>query len=83
MRRRRADHCLLRASAALDAEFPEAAQKVLNEARELCPAHPELEEVSARLLASASPPEPRIQHGAMFWAALVAAWILTAVTLVL
>ena len=49
MRHRRAERCLLRASAALDAEVPDAASEVLAEARALCPEHPEIEVVSARL----------------------------------
>ena len=49
MRRRRAGRCLLRASAALDADVPDVAQQVLQEARALDPGHPELEEVTGRL----------------------------------
>ena len=77
MRRRRADQCLLRASAALDAEFPEAAEDVLNEARELCGSHPDLEAVAARLRATAGRAESRV-HGALFWVTLLVAWLLTA-----
>ena len=54
MRRRRADRCLLRASAALDADVPDIAQQVLEEARALDPQHPELQEVTGRLLAASS-----------------------------
>ena len=50
MRRRRADRCLLRASAALDAEVPEAAEELLDEARTLYPDHPDLQDVTIRLL---------------------------------
>jgi hypothetical protein len=57
MRQRRAERCLLRASAALDAQVPEAAGEVLAEARALCPDHPEIEAVSTRL-AEASEPSP-------------------------
>ncbi len=55
MRRRRADRCLLRASAALDADVPDIAQQVLEEARALDPQHPELQEVTGRLLAASNP----------------------------
>lgn len=56
MRRRRADRCLLRASAALDADVPEIAQQLVEEARALDPQHPELEEVTERLLAASELP---------------------------
>jgi len=56
MRQRRAERCLLRASAALDAHVPEAASEVLAEARALCPEHPEIEAVSARLSESSEGP---------------------------
>lgn len=56
MRRRRADRCLVRASAALDADVPEIAQQLLEEARMLHPTHPELQEVEERLVAAASTP---------------------------
>ena len=52
MRRRRADRCLLRASAALDADVPEIAQQLIEEARALDPHHPELQDVTGRLLAA-------------------------------
>ena len=52
MRRRRADRCLVRASAALDADVPEIAQQLVEEARALDPNHPELQEVEGRLLAA-------------------------------
>jgi hypothetical protein len=52
MRRRRADRCLLRACAALDADVPEAAEAVLVEAAALCPKHPDLPEVTLRLRSS-------------------------------
>jgi hypothetical protein len=81
MRRRRADQCLLRAAAALDAEFPEAAEKVLNEARELCPAHPELEDVAARLLEASEPAHTRAHPGALSWVVLLLAWLLALVVL--
>ncbi len=55
MRRRRADRCLLRASAALDAEVPEAAQAVFAEAVALCPEHPDIQEVKWRLQSSNDP----------------------------
>lgn len=55
MRRRRANRCLLRASAALDADVPEIAQQLLEEARSLDPNHPELQEVVGRLLAASGP----------------------------
>ena len=57
MRLRRADRCLLRASAAMDAEAPDFAREVLDEARSLCPEHPELEEVSERLRSTATQPQ--------------------------
>ena len=50
MRQRRAERCLLRASAALDAEVPEVARDILDEARALCPDHPDLPVVTSRLL---------------------------------
>ena len=56
MRHRRAERCLLRASAALDAQVPDAASEVLAEARALCPEHPEIEVVSARLSESSASP---------------------------
>ena len=56
MRRRRADRCLVRASAALDADVPEIAQQLFEEARTLDPNHPELQEVEGRLLATAISP---------------------------
>ena len=59
MRQRRAERCLLRASAALDAQVPEAASEVLAEARTLCPEHPEIEAVSARLSESSGSPPAR------------------------
>lgn len=52
MRRRRAERCLVRASAALDADVPEIAQQLLEEARALDPNHPELQEVEGRLAAA-------------------------------
>jgi len=52
MRRRRAERLLLRASAALDAEYLEEAEAALSEARALEPAHPALQEVTDRLLAA-------------------------------
>ncbi|MEO5896042.1 MAG: hypothetical protein ABIS06_10100 [Vicinamibacterales bacterium] len=55
MRRRRVDRCLLRASAALDADVPDIARQVLQEARALDPNHPELEEVTGRLLVASHP----------------------------
>ena len=55
MRRRRADRCLLRASAAIDADVPEAAEAVLAEAEALCPEHPDLPEVTSRLQSSNRP----------------------------
>lgn len=60
MRRRRAQRCVLRASAALDANVPDIAEQVLEEARALDPQHPALEEVAGRLaLASHSVPAKR------------------------
>ena len=64
MRHRRAGRCLVRASAALDADVPEIAQQLLEEARALDPRHPELQEVEGRLLAASSPcPSPRTPNG--------------------
>ncbi len=57
MRRRRADRCLLRASAALDADLPGHAAAVIEEARALCPEHPELADVVDRLESSAPLPQ--------------------------
>jgi hypothetical protein len=57
MRRRRADRCLLRALAALDAGVPGHAAAVVEEARALCPEHPELADVVARLQSSAPFPQ--------------------------
>ena len=83
MRWRRADHCLLRASAALDAASPEVAERALHEARDLCPAHPLLPEVAGRLRATRdssspalAPPHPRL------WAAILLAWLLAATVLI-
>ena len=52
MRRRRADRCLLRACAALDADVPEIAEQLVEEARALDPHHPELHDITERLLAA-------------------------------
>ena len=48
MRRRRADRFVLRASAALDADVREA-RDLLDEARAVCPAHPEIQGLTNRL----------------------------------
>jgi hypothetical protein len=63
MRRRRADRCVLRASAALDADVPEAAEAVLAEARALCPEHPELPEVISRLHSPNDPLDAATPYG--------------------
>lgn len=83
MRWRRADHCLLQASAALDAECPEAAEQALNEARDLCPAHPLLPEVAARLRATRDPSSPALsQPHPHLWGAIFLAWLLAATVLI-
>jgi hypothetical protein len=85
MRQRRAERCLLRASAALDAEVPDAASEVLAEARALCPDHPEIEAVSTRLSAtSGTPPSrrrlvPRWLAAAVIGGAIGAGWGSTSV----
>ncbi len=83
MRWRRADHCLLQASAALDAEWPDAAEQALHEARDLCPAHPLLPAVAARLRAAraASAPSPPQPHPRLLGAILLA-WLLAATVLI-
>ena len=82
MRRRRADHCLLQASAALDADYPEAAEDALNEARALCPTHPQLQEVAARLRAAVAPSGPASERRSPVWIAIVVAWLLGAIVLI-
>jgi hypothetical protein len=69
---------LLRAAAALDAEFPEAAEEALNEARSLWPAHPQLDEVATRLRSAAPSPEASPQQSSLLWVALGVGWLLTA-----
>jgi hypothetical protein len=59
MRRRRGDRCLLRASAALDADVPDIAQQLFAEARALDPNHPDLQEVAERLLVVSQPVPPK------------------------
>jgi hypothetical protein len=65
MRRRRAERCLLRAAAALDADVPDCARAVLAEARALAPDHPDLQEVTGRLQSSLEP--PRALKGTISW----------------
>ena len=81
MRRRRADHCLLQASAALDAEFPEAAEGALNEARQLCPGHPQLNEVAARLRSALDRSETDLQPRPLPWVVIIFTWVLGALAL--
>lgn len=85
MRQRRAERCLLRASAALDAQVPYAASEVLAEARALCPDHPDIEAVSTRLSAASEPSParrrvvPRWLTAAVIGGALGAGWGSTSV----
>lgn len=81
MRRRRADQCLLRASAALDAEFPEIAEQVLDEARALCPSHPEVEEIAARIQSVSSSSGADPARGMLLRALLAIVSLLTAVAM--
>ena len=69
MRRRRADRCLLRASAALDAEVPEAAEELLEEARTLYPDHPDLPDATNRLLSVGHLANPSRRRMMPVWAA--------------
>ena len=55
MRRRRADNCLRRASAALDADVPEVAEALLAEAEALCRKHPDAAKASGPLPSSNDP----------------------------
>ena len=76
MRARKADRCLQRAAAALDDGSIDEANDALEEARQLSPLDPRLEELSARLDAlkhPAAPPATPQSHG-YFWtsAAIVA-----------
>jgi hypothetical protein len=61
MRRRLVERCLLRASAALDADAPDMAKDVLEEARAIWPGHPEIDVLAERLVSSVplSPQPPK------------------------
>jgi hypothetical protein len=83
MRWRRADHLLLQASAALDAECLGAAEEALNEARDLCPAHPLLPEVASRLRATRDLSSPALTpRHLQLWRAIFVAWLLAATMLI-
>src|SRR4029453_11081232 len=56
MRRRKADRCLQRAAAALGDGSIAEAKAALEEARQLAPLHPRLEELTGRLDALTQPP---------------------------
>jgi hypothetical protein len=76
MRARKADRCLQRAAAAFDDGSIDEANDALEEARQLSPFHPRLEELSARLdaLKHPAPPPSTVQSHGYFWtsAAIVA-----------
>lgn len=76
MRARKADRCLQRAAAALDDGSIDEASDALEEARQLSPLDPRLEELSARLdtLKHPAPPTSTAQGHGYFWtsAAIVA-----------
>ena len=50
MRRRLVDRCLRGASAAIDANAPDAAKAFLAEARVICPGHPEIDALEKQLV---------------------------------
>ena len=52
MRERRVERCLRGASAAIDANAPDAAKAFLAEARVICPGHPEIDALNEQLVSS-------------------------------
>ncbi len=52
MRQRRIERCLRGASAAIDANAPDAAKAFLAEARAICPGHPEIDVLDEQLVSS-------------------------------
>jgi hypothetical protein len=69
MRARKADRCLQRAAAALDDGSIDEANDALEEARQLSPLDPRLEQLSARLdaLKYPAPPPSTVQSRGYFW----------------
>jgi hypothetical protein len=81
MRARKADRCLQRAAAALDSGSAADANNALDEARQLSPLDPRLEELSARLDAlkyPAPPPSTVRSHGYSWTSAAVVAGLVVA-----
>jgi hypothetical protein len=76
MRARKADRCLQRAAAALDDGSVDEANDALEEARQLSPLDPRLQELSARLnaLKHPAPPPSTVQnHGSVWTSAAIVA----------
>jgi hypothetical protein len=82
MRWRRADHLLRQACAAVDTASRREALQLLDEARALCPTHPLLPEILARLRAPLPPPPASAGASASLWGAIVLAWLLAATVLI-
>jgi len=81
MRARKADRCLQRAAAALDSGSADEANNALDEARQLSPLDPRLEELSARLDALKYPaplPSTIRGHGYFWTSAAVVAGLVVA-----
>jgi hypothetical protein len=82
MRWRRADHVLRQACAALDTGSRREALQLLDEARALCPTHPLLPELLARLRAPANSSHAPAGTPASLWGAIALAWLLAATVLI-